>query len=70
MNVKTLILKTILTAQLPVLVLLTFPLPFLNYRHMKANPGKCHLLLITKSPEVVSIDGIQITSNIGITIES
>ena len=26
---------------------------------MKANPGKCHLLLSTKSPEVVSIDGIQ-----------
>ena len=30
---------------------------------MKANPGKCHLLLSTKSPEVVSIDGIQITSS-------
>ena len=30
--------------------------------HMKANPGKCHLLLSTKSPEVVSIDEIQITS--------
>ena len=32
--------------------------------HMKVNPGKCHLLLIlsTKSPEVVSIDEIQITS--------
>ena len=29
---------------------------------MKANPGKCHLLLSTKSPEVVSIDGVQITS--------
>ena len=27
---------------------------------MKANPGKCHLVLSTKSPEVVSIDGIQI----------
>ena len=42
---------------------------------MKANPGKCHLLLSTKSPEVVSIDGIQITSiNAetlwGITIDS
>ena len=27
---------------------------------MKVNPGKCHVLLSTKSPEVVSIDGIQI----------
>ena len=39
---------------------------------MKANPGK---LLSTKSPEVVSIDGIQITSStagtlLGITIDS
>ena len=43
--------------------------------HMKANPGKCYLLLSTKSPEVVSIDGIQITSStaetlLGITIDS
>ena len=43
--------------------------------HMNANPGKCHLLLITKSPEVVSINGIQITSStaeslLGITIDS
>ena len=30
--------------------------------HMKVNQGKCHLLLSTKSPEVVFIDGIQITS--------
>ena len=42
---------------------------------MKANPGICHLLLITKSPQVVSIDGIQITSStaetlLGITIDS
>ena len=42
---------------------------------MKANPGKCHPLLSTKSPEVVSIDGIQITSStaetlLGITIDS
>ena len=29
---------------------------------MKVNSGKCHLLLNTKSPEVVYIDGIQITS--------
>ena len=38
---------------------------------MKANPGKCRLLLSTKSPKVVSIDGIQITSTetpLGITI--
>ena len=36
--------------------------------HMKANPGKCHLLLSTKSPEVVSIDGIQITSSTAETL--
>ena len=35
---------------------------------MKANQGKCHLLLSTKSPEVVSIDGIQITSGIAETL--
>ena len=43
--------------------------------HMKANPGKCHLLISTKSPEVVSVDGIKITSTtaetlLGITIDS
>ena len=42
---------------------------------MKVNPGKCHLLTSTKSPEVASIDGIQITSStaetlLGITIDS
>ena len=42
---------------------------------MKASPGKCHLLLSTNSPEVVSIDGMQITSStaetvLGITIDS
>ena len=42
---------------------------------MKANPGKCHLLLSTKSPDVVSIDGIQIKFStaetlVGITIDS
>ena len=46
-----------------------------NNNHMKANPGKCHPLLSTKCPEVVSIDGIQITSStaetlLGITIDS
>ena len=42
---------------------------------MRANPGKCHLLLSTKIFEVVSIDGIQLTSCtakllLGITIDS
>ena len=42
---------------------------------MKANSGKCHLLLSTKSPEVASTDGIQITSRtsetlLGITTDS
>ena len=36
--------------------------------HMKDNPGKCHLLLSNKSPEVVSIDGIQITSSTSETL--
>ena len=36
--------------------------------HIKANPGKCHLLLSAKSPEVVYIDGIQITSSIAETL--
>ena len=43
--------------------------------HMKANPGKCHQLLSTKSPYVVSTHVIQITSStaetlLGITIDS
>ena len=38
--------------------------------HMKANPDKCHLLLSTKRPEVVSIDGIQIKSSTAETIDS
>ena len=38
--------------------------------HRKVNPGKCHLLLSTKSPEVISIDGIQITSSIAETLLS
>ena len=36
---------------------------------MKVNPGKCHLLLSAKSPEVVSIDGIQITSSTAETLQ-
>ena len=36
--------------------------------HIKANPRKCHLLLSAKSPEVVYIDGIQITSSIAETL--
>ena len=35
---------------------------------MKANPSKCHLLLSTKSPEVVSFDGIPITSSTAETL--
>ena len=43
--------------------------------HMKAKPGECHLLLSTKSSEVVAIDGIQIKSStaetlLGIIIDS
>ena len=58
MNAKKMILQTMLTTQLPIPVVLTFPLSFLN-----------------KSPEVVSIDGIQITSSTeetlsGIAIDS
>ena len=47
---------------------------FVN-NHMKANPGKFHLLPSTKHPEVTSINGIQITSStaetlLGMTIDS
>ena len=43
--------------------------------HTKPNPVECHLLLSTKTPEVVSIHRIQITSStaetlLGITIDS
>ena len=75
MNATKMILQTRLTTHLPIHVVLTLPLLVLNYRlstyvfnwfdnnHLKANPGKCHLLRSTKSPEVVSIDGIQITTS-------
>ena len=75
MNATKMILQTRLTTHLPIHVVLTLPLLGLNYRlstyvfnwfdnnHLKANPGKCHLLRSTKSPEVVSIDGIQITTS-------
>ena len=75
MNATKMILQTRLTTHLPIHVVLTLPLLVLNYRlstyvfnwfdnnHLKANPGKWHLLRSTKSPEVVSIDGIQITTS-------
>ena len=75
MNATKMILQTRLTTHLPIHVVLTLPLLVLNYRlstyvfnwfdnnHLKANPGKCHLLRSTKSPEAVSIDGIQITTS-------
>ena len=37
--------------------------------HMKANTGKFHLVLSTKSPEVVSIVGIQMKSSTAETID-
>ena len=83
MNGKKMILQTMLMIQFPIHVVLTFPLSTISTKvfnwfgnnHMKANPGKCYLLLSTKSPEVVSIDGIQIKSStvetlLGITIDS
>ena len=89
MNEKKKILQTMLTTQLPirsygtVISTVISELQGMSTKvfngsgnnHMKANPGKCHLLLSTKSPEVVSIDGIQITSStaetlLGITIDS
>ena len=78
---KKLILQTMLSIKLPIHVLHSFPLSFLNYRCLsqqqflvdlaiiiKANPGKCYLLLITRSPEVVSMDEIRITSSTAETI--
>ena len=35
---------------------------------MKLNPSKCHLLLSTKCPEIVSIGRIQITSSTAETV--
>ena len=35
---------------------------------MKVNPGKCHQLIRTKGTEVVSFDGIQITSRTAETL--
>ena len=67
------------TTQFRILVVITFLLSDLqdistklfnwfDNSHMKANPGKCHLLLSTKSPEVVYIDGIQTTSSTAETL--
>ena len=80
MNAKKMILQTMLTTQLPIHVLLTFATKVFNWfgfgnNHMKTNPGICHILLSTKSPEIVSIDGIQITPStaetlLDITIDS
>ena len=43
--------------------------------HTKVNPGICNLLLNNKSPEVASIDGIQMASSsaetlLGVTTDS
>ena len=43
---------------------------FNRYNHMKANSGKCHLILSTKSPEVVSTGGTQISSSTAETLLS
>ena len=56
--------------RLTILVAVTFPLSSLNLRlplqnfsnwfdnnHLIANPGKCHLLLSFKSPQILSIGG-------------
>ena len=75
MNAKKVILQALLTTQVHIVVVLTFQLSFqlqdisttafdwFGNNHITANPDKCHLFLSTKSPEVVSIDGIQITSS-------
>ena len=83
MNLKKMMLQTMVTTQLAIHVVLTFPPLFLNYKyvfnwfgnnHIIINSGDCHLLLSTESPEVVSNDGIQILSStaetlLGITID-
>ena len=43
--------------------------------HLKANPGKSHILLSSKKPEIVSVDGISIAASpheklLGVTIDS
>ena len=43
--------------------------------HLKANPGKSHILLSSKKPEIVSVDGISIAASsheklLGVIIDS
>ena len=43
--------------------------------HLKANPGKSHILLSSKKPEIVSVDGISLAASShekleGVTIDS
>ena len=68
-------IPTVISELQSLLVLSTKVFNWFGNNHMKANPGKCNLLLNPKSPEVVSIDVIQITSStaetlLGITIDS
>ena len=78
MNAKKMILQIMLTPQVPIFVVLThshchfwiikgwIATKVFNWfvnNHIKASSGKCHLLLNTKSLDVGSIDGMQITSS-------
>ena len=43
--------------------------------HLKANPGKYHILLSSKKPEIVSVDGISLAASsyeklLGVIIDS
>ena len=75
---KTVRLKITLMIQLPILVpqvTSTKPFNWLDDNHMRARPGKCHILLSSKTPQVVSISGTKVTSStavilLGIIIDS
>ena len=46
-----------------------------SLNNLKANPGKSHILLSTKKPEIVSIDGIPLAASsheklVGVTLDS
>ena len=79
MNAKKMILQTMLTIQLPIHVVLTFPPSYLNYRQkfligLVINQVNVTYYLVL-SPEVASIDRIQIKSStaetlLGIIIDS
>ena len=53
----------------------TKPLCWFNNNHLKTNPEKSHILLSSKKPEIVSVDGISFAASshekiLGVIIDS